>query len=261
MRKIPPEGFDIDTFFKGIYTFQAWELFPGIETKGLKNVAEHMERLQIPARLDGLRVLDIAPWNGFFGFECARRGAAEVVALGPDDPAETGYEATRALLELDQCHYVRASVYDLLPERHGTFDVVLFLGLIYHLRHPLLALDLIYDVAKDRLFTDSPIIDHKVFDKTLTMEQSYHVEACGRVIHDALPMVYFTKGNETGDSYNWFMPNSRAFKDFVTSSGFTIDHYTDNGEDWASISASKGKRPFTPGLEGWNEQISRRQPS
>jgi len=257
MRIAPPDAFSIADFFKGIYTFQKWDLFPGYGTAGPKDVVDHMRRLQIPDRLDGLRVLDIAPWNGFFSFECARRGAAEVISLGPDDPDVTGYNKTRELLEIDNCRYVRASVYDLSPEKHGTFDVVLFLGLIYHLRHPLLALDRIYDVAKNRLFTDSPIIDKIVFDKTVTAEQRQQILSQGKIIHDLLPMVYYTKANETGDPYNWFMPNIRAFKDFVLSSGFTIDHYVDDGGGWASIAATKGVRSFVPGVEGWNEGASR----
>ena len=144
MRTDPPEGFNLPEFLEGIYTFQKWEIFPGQVTQGPKDVSEHLRRLNVPTTLAGLRVLDIAPWNGFFGFECVRRGAAEVVSLGPDDPDLTGYNKVRDLLQIDNCKYIRASVYDLSPDVHGTFDIVFFLGLIYHLRHPLLALDRIY---------------------------------------------------------------------------------------------------------------------
>lgn len=255
MNRKPPENFSIADFYKEIYIFQKWEIFPGHSTEGPKDVAEHMWRLRVPERLDGLRVLDIAPWNGFFSFECARRGAAEVVSLGPDNPDATGYNKTRELLGLENCRYVRASVYDLSPEIHGTFDVVLFLGLIYHLRHPLLALDRIYDVAKERLYVDSPIIDKIVFDKTISEKQRKAILDQGKVMHD-LPMVYFTKAAETGDAYNWFMPNKRAFVDFVQSSGFDVHHYWDDGGGWASLSSTKGKRAFTPGVEGWNESAA-----
>jgi len=251
-----PRNFQIGEFFKGIYTFQEWELFPGHSTTGPKNVLKHLNKLKFPARLDGLRVLDIAPWNGFFSFECARRGAAKVVSLGPDDPQATGYEKTRALLGLDSCKYVRASVYELSPDVHGTFDIVLFLGLIYHLRHPLLALDRIWDVTKDRLFADSPIIDYIVFDKTVSDSQKKAILAAGEVTNQ-LPMVYFTKGAETGDPYNFFIPNKKAFRDWVGSSGFEIDHYEDDAGGWAWIAATKTKRSFTPNVEGWNEKAAR----
>jgi tRNA (mo5U34)-methyltransferase len=255
MRTQPPDNFSFTDFCGSFYSFQQWELFPGLIVPGAKDVTSHMRHLQIPERLDGCRVLDIAPWNGFFGFECLRRGAAEVISLGPDDPGVTGYDKTRELLQIDNCAYVRSSVYDLSPDAHGHFDVVLFLGLIYHLRHPLLALDRIFEVASNRLFVDSPIIDNHVFDVTVSEIERKKILAAGKDIHQ-LPMVYFTKGDETRDPYNWFLPNKRAFSDLVESSGFKIDTYEDDGGSWASVSATKGERAFTPGLEGWNEAAS-----
>src|ERR1700730_18555099 len=171
MRATAPEGFDVARFFEGIYTFQSWELFPGYSTQGPKNVVGSLRSLQMPDRLDGLRVLDIAPWNGFFSFECVRRGATQVVSLGPDDPDVTGYNKVRDLLEIRNCTYIRTSVYDLSPDVHGKFDIVMLLGLIYHLRYPLLALDRAYDVTSNRLFIDTPIIDKVVYDKTVSEEQ------------------------------------------------------------------------------------------
>jgi len=161
------------------------------------------------------------------------------------------------LLEIGNCKYVRANVYDLSPIEHGTFDVVLFLGLIYHLRHPLLALDRIYDVCKHRLYVDSPIIDRIVFDKTISENRRKEILEKAKIIHD-LPMLYFTKGNETGDSCNWFMPNTKAFCALVEASGFTLNTFADDGGGWASISATKGKRSFVPNLEGWNEAVVRK---
>src|ERR1700726_4229312 len=79
MRTQPPENFDTADFCKSFCSFQQWELFPVHVVPGAKDVTSHMRHLRIPERLDGSRVLDIAPWNGFFGFECLRRGAAEVV--------------------------------------------------------------------------------------------------------------------------------------------------------------------------------------
>jgi hypothetical protein len=70
------------------------------------------------------------------------------------------------------------------------------------------------------------------------------------------PKSHYTKAAETGDPFNWFMPNKRAFQDFVLSSGFTIINYSDDG-GWASIAATKGSRPFTLGVEGWNEAAAK----
>src|SRR5215470_1878850 len=115
MRDMAPSEFDMIRFFEGIYVFQQWEIFPDFITNGVKSVAQTMDALQVPQDLAGKRVLDVAPWNGFFSFECVRRGAAEVISLGPDDPARTGYDKTRDVLEINNCKYYRQSVYDLSP--------------------------------------------------------------------------------------------------------------------------------------------------
>jgi len=251
MRTVAPPGFDLSKFYEGIYTFQHWEIFPGFKTKGNKDVARVMAGLEVPHDLTGKRILEIAPWNGFFSFECARRGAAEIVSLGPDDPDRTGYNKTRDFLEIDNCTYVRGSVYELSPHKHGTFDIVLFLGIIYHLRYPLLALDKIYEVTRKNLYVDSPIIDRKVFDRTVSGEVAQRILSEGDVIHN-LPMLYFTKKDETGDPYNWFLPNRRALHALIASAGFDIVHARDNGLTWAWVSAVKGKRSFEVGFEGYN---------
>ena len=255
MRTAAPPDFNLPEFFKGVFTFQRWEIFPGYVTKGAKSVIQTMKRLGMPVDLEGKRVLDIAPWNGFFSFECARRGAAEVVSLGPDDPTETGYYKVRELLELDNCKYIRASVYDLDPSVHGTFDTVLFLGVIYHLRHPLLALDKIYEVATRDLYVDGPIIEGVQFQQSRPADLRQKLEALGPAIRD-LPLAYFTKSAETGDPYNWFLLNGPALHDFVESSGFSVTRTGDDGQAWAWLSATKGKRNFAVGVEGMNPNVA-----
>lgn len=256
MLTTPPPGFDLASFYEGIYLFHQWDVFPGIVTEGPKNIVRTLDAMNFPADLTGKRVLDIAPWNGFFSFECVRRGAREVVSFGPEDPLDTGYEQTRALLGIENVRYERGSVYDLAPETFGTFDIVLFLGLIYHLRHPLLALDRIYDLCDDMLFTDTPFIDNIVFDRTMSDEQRQAILAGGEAVN-MLPMLYFTGGAETGDPYNWFMPNLKAFRSMVASSGFDIVHEANDGGGWCWIAAGKGKREFVIDLEGYNPGAAR----
>lgn len=251
MRLTAPDGFELSNFFSDAYTFQSWEIFPGYRTNGPKDVAATLRHLRFPLTLEGQRVLDIGPWNGFFSFECARRGAREVLSFGPDDPDATGYSRVRELLEAESCRYQRGSVYDLSPADHGSFDIVLCLGLIYHLRHPLLALDCIHDVAGRALYIDSAIIDNTVYDRTIDSKTRRHILKSGDRFHQ-IPLLYFTKGEETGDAFNWFIPNRRALCAFVESAGFVVDHVTDDGVGWAWLSATKAKRSFTPKLEGFN---------
>lgn len=257
MRMTPPAGFNAAEF-SGVFTcFQEWEIFPGHVIAGVKQVKKCLDRLQFPADLSGLRILDIGPWNGFFGFECLRRGAAELVSLGPDDPQVTGYNKTRDLLEVGNCQYIRSSVYDLSPDIHGTFDIVLFFGVLYHLRHPLLALDRIYSVARNRLFVDCAVIDSEIFDRTISEKQRRKILKESKFTNQ-LPMLYFSKGKETGDPYNWFIPNKRALIDLVEASGFALDACVmDNGLNWAFLAGTKSDHILTIGREGWNEAAAR----
>src|SRR5579859_2002861 len=219
---------------------------------GKRDVLHCLTQCAVPVSMDGMRVLDIAPWNGFMGFECLRRGASDLLSVAPADPDVTGYSKVCQLLEIDNSLYVRGSVYDLDSQVIGTFDLVLFLGLIYHLRHPLFALDRIYDLCRNELYVDSPVIDSGIPDKTIPDEVKKGLAAEERSLR-AVPLLYFTKGAETGDSYNWFLPNSLALRSMVESSGFEIMSYKDAGVR-SYLSARKGNRTFTPKLEGFNPQ-------
>lgn len=135
--------------------------FPqGITTPGAYDPRDLFSRLRFPD-LRGKRVLDVGTRDGFFAFECERRGA-HVVALDHVDAEKTGFAVARRILG-SQVEYVRANVYDLTPEEFGHFDVILFLGVLYHLRHPLLALDRLRALAKNLLMVESLVCDSSFF--------------------------------------------------------------------------------------------------
>jgi tRNA (mo5U34)-methyltransferase len=268
MRTTPPDGFSIGAFFKDIYTFQGWELFPGHRTNG-KDVLRFLKMVGFPEDLSGKRVLDIAPWNGFFSFECARRGASEVVSLGPDDPEVTGYSKVKNLLEADMCRHVRGSVYNVKELVEGNFDIVLFLGLIYHLRYPLLGLDLLHDVTagdsadgpdNGTIYVDAPIIDTYVPILELSGEKKGRTQLAWEILSN-VPTLYFTKGTETGDPFNWFIPNRTGLVDMVDSSGFSPRSVVDIDPSWTAMSAVKRRRSFEVGLEGYNPGAQRFSPN
>jgi tRNA (mo5U34)-methyltransferase len=209
----------------------------------------------VPARLDGSRVLDIAPWNGFFGFECLRRGARELVALGPEDPDVTGFARTVQLLEItDKVHYIQGSVYDIRKLCLGKFDIVLFLGLIYHLRHPLLAIDLLHDHcdAEAMFLIDSPLANRVAHvaepDKAGALKPAWEA-----IQH--IPIAMFVRGGAdvplARDPFNWFIPNEACLGVWLASSGFEIIHHVTAG-NWCSMRARPVERPFADGLEGFN---------
>ena len=141
------------------------DLGQGIVTPGIDNTPCRLARLDLPASLAGRSVLDVGAWDGFFSFEAERRGASRVVAadhyswhgLGwGTKNGKAGFELARQVLQ-SRVEDVDVDVMDLSPERIGTFDVVLFLGVLYHLRHPLLALERVASITRDFLVLETVV--------------------------------------------------------------------------------------------------------
>ena len=262
MRTEAPVGFDASKFYSDVNLFQKWDVFPGHTAQGLKPVNKTLENLGVPARLDGLRVLEIAPWNGFFGFECLRRGARELVALGPDDPELTGFVRSAQVLDINhQVRYIRASVYDIDEYKLGTFDVVMCLGVIYHLRHPLLAIDLLHDHCKvDAMFLiDSSTIN--LIDRVVGETERGTLLPAWEAVQ-RFPMSLFVRGGALfpagRDGCNWYIPNVAGLTAWVKSSGFEICHQS-GVLGWHYIQARKIARLFAVGLEGYNPNAQRKK--
>ena len=125
----------------------------------------------VPEDLSGKRVLDVGAWNGGFTFECERRGAAEVVAYSLENPDQTGFNRLKALLG-SQATYQVGSVYNLDARQLGQFDVILFLGVLYHLRYPLLAADKLRAVTRGTLHIETHVIENCFIPAGKTAEQA-----------------------------------------------------------------------------------------
>jgi tRNA (mo5U34)-methyltransferase len=180
------------------------DLGQGVVTKGFDETPLRLPRLDLPGSLRGRTVLDIGAWDGFFAFEAERRGAARVVAAdyyswhGPTWSTKAGFELAREALG-SRVEDVDIDVMDLSPERVGTFDVVLFLGVLYHLPHPLLALERVASVTGD----------------LLVLETVVDMVGVGR------PAAAFYPGRElNGDPTNWWGPNVPAVHGMLRTVGF-----------------------------------------
>lgn len=226
MHTIPlaPPGFNPEKLFGGVYWFQRWEIFPGIFTPGINPVADILTRFDLPRDLTGKRVLDLGAWNGCMSFECERRNALEVVAMGPEDPDVTGFTRLQKILKSTRTRYVRGSCYHLDPEKIGFFDIVLFCGVLYHLRYPLLAIDNIRRVATDQVFVETVVMDERSVQYEDTEkpegEQSSHAFLSGL---KKIPVWIFFRGKELeGDATNWFGPNETAVEQAFKSAGFDV---------------------------------------
>ncbi len=175
----------------------------------------------LPADLTGKTVLDVGCNAGFYSIEMKRRGAARVVGIDSDEDylaqARFAAEVTGTDLELQHL-----SVYDV-AELDEKFDLVLFLGVMYHLRYPLLALDLLHehavkdlmvfqtllrgDSSVEPLADDYPFSEHAIFDRP------------------GFPRLHFVEKSYAGDPTNWWFANRAGAEAMLKSSGFEIlDH-------------------------------------
>jgi len=200
--------------------YHSIQIEPGLVTPGRKTARElsaMVERIGLPSSLDGLSVLDIGAWDGFFSFEAERRGARRVVAYDLP-PADTfGFATAKAALG-SRVEYVQGSVYDLSPGVVGTFDVVLFLGVLYHLRYPLLALDRIREVCDGYM-----LLETQYLDECLVLADGRRVTLEGidpRLVDVPLYRFYRSDELHAGDFSNWFSPNRRAIEDGLWTAGF-----------------------------------------
>jgi tRNA (mo5U34)-methyltransferase len=196
------------------------EVAPGIVTPGVNESQMILDALQLPERLDGLRVLDIGARDGFFSFECERRGAAEVVAIDYLTPEETGFPIARQLVG-SEVEMRQANVYDLTREEFGSFDLVLFLGVLYHLRDPMLALDRIADVSTDRLILETQAID----DALLVGPGEFKRLADISPELESIPLMQFYPGGALNeDPSNVWAPNQACLRGMLEEAGFAVDH-------------------------------------
>jgi len=207
------------------YWFHQIEVAPGIFTPGASSTFQKLERFEIPQDLSGKRVLDIGCYEGFFTFECERRGA-EVVAIDiiPPGPA-SGFSLAYELVG-SRATFHQASIYDLNPEQFGMFDLVLCLGVIYHLRHPLLGLDHARSVCKDKFIVETQICDKYFIDaERKPVDLNMIAPSLAQV-----PMAQFYPGDELNrDASNWWSPNLPALDGMLRTSGFAPEKYIENG--------------------------------
>lgn len=142
------------------YWFQRIELFPGYFSPGWSDpVADKLPYFGLPADLSGLRVLDIGCAEGFFSFEAERRGAREVVAIDSFPDSVRRFNIVREAKQSNATAFL-CNVYDLDPKRLGTFDLVLFYGVFYHLKHPQQALERIMSVCTGQILFQTSIQEY-----------------------------------------------------------------------------------------------------
>jgi tRNA (mo5U34)-methyltransferase len=189
--------------------FHTIDLGDGIVTPGRDESARKLSWIGLPDDLRGRSVLDVGAWDGFFSFEAERRGAARVVAVdGPAwrEPAwGPGGYGTKAGFELAR-RALSSAVEDreldldaISPDTLGRYDVVLFLGVLYHLKHPWPVLERVASVCDGLLIleTHADLLDLR-----------------------RPAMALYPGAEVAGDASNWWGPNVAALRAMLREEGF-----------------------------------------
>jgi len=169
----------------------------------------------------GKHCLDVGCSSGFFSLKLKQLGAASVLGVDQGEQLKAIEQARFAAKTLDLAVDFRPmSAYDLasLPD---TYDLVLFLGVFYHLRHPLVALEAIRKVCRGRLIMQTVTIPHDGTSKIKTPEimMDTSLRAPNLLQGDA-PIMRFVPGALDGDSSNWFVQNVQAVTAMLSCCGF-----------------------------------------
>jgi tRNA (mo5U34)-methyltransferase len=190
---------------------------PGITTPGINNTAQVLALLDLPGDARGLRALDLGTRDGFFAFEMERRGA-EVIAVDYLPMDQTGFAVASRLLD-SKVTFINANIYDLSADRLGTFDVVLFLGLLYHLPDPLEALLLLRSLCRDRLCVESQVIDQALLMSDGRMAALADVAPA---LIDVPLMQFYPGSSLNNDPTNYWAPNLSGLQAMLRECNFTV---------------------------------------
>ena len=204
--------------------------FHNLRLRGIETAPEHFLgdypqikyahfRDVIPADLTGKTVLDIGCNAGFYSLELKRRGAARVLGIDTDEHYLRQARFAARVEGID-VEFRQLPVWDVgsLGER---FDLVIFMGVLYHLRHPLLALDLIHEhVAKDLLLFQSM---QRGSRDVAEVAEDYDFNAPAPFDEPGYPKMHFIEQRYSHDETNWWVPNRAGVEAMLRSSGFSIE--------------------------------------
>lgn len=223
------------------------EVAPGVLTPGINDSQAALRGLGLPADLSGRRVLDIGTRDGFFAFECERRGA-EVLAVDAAPIEHTGFAVAQALVG-SQVRYQQRTIWDLSRARDGQFDVVLCLGLLYHLRDPLAALDLVRSLCTGVLYLETAVLD----PASAREFNDLGAWSANVAEFDSTPLMQFLPGKVANDDpTNFWLPNRACLKAMLEESNFVVDRVDVRG----SRAIAVARPAFDAFLEGVNRIAS-----
>jgi 2-polyprenyl-3-methyl-5-hydroxy-6-metoxy-1,4-benzoquinol methylase len=195
--------------------FHSFELSDGTLVRGSKTLdvlRAEFNAVFAPLALDGQRMLDVGAWNGAFSFEAKRLGAAHVLATDMYTWAHPFFRGFERFLYIRKdsgmdIDYKVLDTHQITRDTVGEFDVVLFLGVFYHLQDPITVIANIAEVATSWLIVET----HLDLDDV------------------ANPAMRYYPGSELAeDPTNWWGPNQHCVEGLLRTAGFTEIHFSRN---------------------------------
>ena len=209
---------EAEKIVRGRHWHHNFEIYPGVFTNGSYSPNFIVEKLGLADDLSGMSVLDIGASDGFYSLACQRRGA-RVTAVDYRHKSTSGFAAMETLNNVEITH-IQSNLYDI-PESVGAFDIVLCLGVIYHLPDIPRALWKLAGLCKGRLMLES------------------YVESFGS---DAPMARYYEADSLSGDLTNFWAPNVQCMQAMMRDCGFSIAK-TDAWGDRALVIGEIGPSP------------------
>jgi tRNA (mo5U34)-methyltransferase len=178
---------------------QTFEIEPGIRTPGNYDAEALLDRIALPQDLKGMRILDLGSNDGFFAATCVRRGA-EVVAFDYRSKEASGFSVTEKVMGLS-IPYIHDTIWNIERHELGTFDIILFLGVLYHLPDPFRAIELLSRCCAGELY----------------LETAY-------TRRGTVPLMrYFPDRSLNDDVSNFWLPNVTCVVGMLEDCGFQVE--------------------------------------
>jgi tRNA (mo5U34)-methyltransferase len=199
--------------------YHSFDLPDGTFIDGFMTVEQQKRRyaqFPIPDDIRGKRLLDIGAWDGWFSFEAERHGADVTSIDCVELPTFLDIHARLG----SKVEYRALDFYELPEAGLGKFDIVFFLGVLYHLRHPLLALEMVCALTKDVAIVDSFVTD----------PDDWPAHA------DEIPAMEFYELDELGNQFgSWVGPTVSCLLAMCRAAGFARVELLGTGDHHAVV--------------------------
>jgi tRNA (mo5U34)-methyltransferase len=197
-----------------------FEIIPGVRTQGSYDPSYIMKSLELPSDLTGTSVADVGASNGYFSFEARKRGA-RVVAFDFRHKDNSGFGLAQHINGMTDIEHHQINVLEISKHQFGRFDVVLALGLLYHVADPYRALANCAEITEHRLFVESYCVDS-------SLEAPLANEPVMRFISD--PVRFRGHGSLANDRSNFWGFTSTCLRRMTEDVGFNVSRVSVYGD-------------------------------